>query len=327
MMVAPENSNQQTRGLSVSQLTLSAGSLALVEEVSLAVSPGKVLGIVGESGSGKSLTVMTAAGLIPPGITVTSGAVQLDDAAIIYDGKALERSRCARDIGIIFQDPFTALNPVKKAGSILIKVLMQQHGYSASDAHARTIEAFDAVGIPSPAQKVEAYPHELSGGQRQRVVIALALLGNPKLIVADEPTTALDPSVQKQILDLIREVKGEAATLFVTHDFGAAAYLCDEIAVMYAGRVVEHGPIGQILLSPRHPYTQALIACAPALEARPLVTVPGHPLSAADRPKGCAFGPRCARKTLVCDAQPALEGSDPGHSAACFHPLQNGAAA
>lgn len=310
-----------TRGLIIEQLSLAAGGTALVDDVSLALAPGRVLGLVGESGSGKSLTVMTAAGLIPPGIRVSSGSVDLDGAPIIANGAAMDRAACARDIGIIFQDPFTALNPVKKAGSILLKVLMQQHDLSARDARRRTIAAFDAVGIPSPEQKVDAYPHELSGGQRQRVVIALALLGNPKLIVADEPTTALDPSVQKQILDLIRRVKGEASTLFVTHDFGAAAYLCDDIAVMYAGRVVEQGPISDILLAPRHPYTQALIACAPALEARPLVTVPGHPLSAADRPLGCAFGPRCGRRSDQCARQPQLLAREVNHAAACFHPL------
>lgn len=316
-----------TAHLNVEGLTLYAGGMALVEGVSFSVRPGRVLGIVGESGSGKSLTVMTAAGLVPPGITIESGTVSLEHRRIAGPNHTPNRADYARDIGVIFQDPFTALNPVKRVGNILMKVLMQLHGLSKDAARQRSIEALSAVGIPSPETKIDAYPHELSGGQRQRVVIALALLGQPKLIVADEPTTALDPSVQKQILDLIREIKGAAATIFVTHDFGAAAYLCDDIAVMYAGRIVETGPTADILLRPKHPYTKALIACAPALDGRPLVSVPGQPISAKDRPDGCAFGPRCEHHTQTCNAQPAFKLYTPHHGAACHHLPEDGALA
>lgn len=305
--------------LQVESLSLIAEGTTLVEDVSFAVKPGQVLGIVGESGSGKSLTVMTAAGLTPPGIEIANGTVSLGERRIAGSGQLASRAAFARDIGVIFQDPFGALNPVKRVGNILIKVLTQHYGLSKHEARQRSIDALSAVGIPSPEMKIGAYPHELSGGQQQRVVIALALLGKPKLIIADEPTTALDPSVQKQILDLIREMKAAAATVFVTHDFGAAAYLCDEIAVMYAGRIVEAGPIDNILLRPKHPYTKALIACAPSLDERPLISVPGQPISAKDRPTGCAFGPRCPQRTKSCDIQPPIQVIAQNHKAACHH--------
>lgn len=256
--------------LTIQGLTVDAGAGALVNSVNLELAAGHVLGLVGESGSGKSLTVMSIPGLLPAGCRISGGEVLMDGQNLSRLSEHEMRRRRGRDIGVVFQDPFTSLNPVRRIGSLFWEALHRHSpGLGAAAAHRRIVEALAQVGLPDPEGKVRAYPHQMSGGQRQRVLIALALANNPRLLIADEPTTALDATVQIEILDVLRRSveRVEGAAVFVTHDLGAAAYLCDEIAVMHHGRIVEHGPVQDIILRPSHPYTIELLACAPRLDS------------------------------------------------------------
>ena len=253
--------------LSLRGLTIDAGADPLVRGIELELAPGRILGLVGESGSGKSLTVMSVPGLLPAGCRVSGGEIRLDGRDLTQLPEEQMRRLRGREIGVVFQDPFTSLNPVRRLGSLIAEAVQRHSGLSARAARVRTIEALDQVGLPDPEGKARSYPHQMSGGERQRALIALALVHNPRLLIADEPTTALDATVQVEILDLLRRsaAQVDGAVLFVTHDLGAAAYICDEIAVMRAGQIVEHGKVEDIITRPTHAYTIELLECSPRL--------------------------------------------------------------
>lgn len=315
--------------LAIEGLAISSGPLPLVEDVSLDLAPGHLLGIVGESGSGKSLTVMSIPGLLPAGCRRVAGSITLDGINLSDLSEAALRRHRGSDIGVVFQDSSTSLNPVRRVGRLIEETLIRHSGIESHEARRKAIEALAKIGLPEPERKARAYPHELSGGQRQRVSIALAIANRPRLLIADEPTSALDATVQLEILDILSQAAREGAggAIFVTHDLGAAAYLCDEIAVMYAGRIVEHGPSHEIVNDPVHPYTAALLACAPRIGAALVPAIPGSPPQPQERGCGCAFSPRCNRAGSEClVARPPLIPLGPSRRSACFRPLLSGTA-
>lgn len=291
--------------------------LRAIRDVSFAIAPGEALGVVGESGSGKSVTALSLLGLVPspPGV-VTGGRVWFrpaPDAAaadlLRQDLRTIQDLRGHR-IAYVFQDPLSTLNPVLPIGSQVAETLVRHQGLSHTAARARVIELFDLVRLPDAAGRYGAYPHELSGGQRQRVVIAMALANSPSLMIADEPTTALDVTTQKRILDLLDDLRRETGTalLLITHDFGVIDAVCDRVQVMYAGEIVETGPTADVLADPQHPYTQRLLACVPAIgRRRAIEPIEGLPPALDALPPGCAFAPRCALAGPDCDAGPIAE--------------------
>ena len=306
------------------------GDVRAVDGVSFTVAPGETLGLVGESGSGKSVLGRTVMGLVSNGPTTTvTGQVLLGG----QDIHALDRRRRRRlwgtEVAMVFQDPMTSLNPVKRIGSHLTETLRNHLRCSRAEATERGVGLLRQVGIPEPARRMGQYPHELSGGMRQRVVIALALACDPRLLIADEPTTALDVTVQKQILDLLGELTRERsmAMVLVSHDLGAVAGRTDRVQVMYAGRTVESGATRPVFAAPAHHYTDALLCSIPQLTDAPhtvLRTIEGSPPDMARPPHGCRFAPRCGRadETCVDVAPPLVPGpGGPGHQAACHHPL------
>ncbi len=279
--------------------------LKAVSGVSLAVNPGECLGVIGESGSGKSVTALSITGLVasPPGV-ITDGAARYRGTEMIgANFETLRRLRGDR-IAYIFQDPLATLHPLYKVGRQMAEAMQVHHRISAAQARARAMDLFRQVRIPNPETRLDAYPHELSGGMRQRVGIAMALANDPDVIIADEPTTALDVTVQAQILSLLNDLRRARglAIVFITHDFGVVAQLCDRVAVMYAGRIVEEGPTGAVLAAPAHPYTRRLIACVPELGGgrRELAAIPGLPPAVDNLPRGCAFAPRCDKARKRC---------------------------
>ncbi|MEQ8291425.1 MAG: dipeptide/oligopeptide/nickel ABC transporter permease/ATP-binding protein [Roseovarius sp.] len=273
--------------------------------VSLAVKPGECLGVIGESGSGKSVTALSVMGLVasPPGV-ITGGAVRFQGEDLV--GAPYEKLRQKRGdrVAYIFQDPLSTLHPLYKVGHQLAEAIRSHHRISKAEARTRAIQLLNDVRIPNAESRVDNYPHEMSGGMRQRVGIAMALANEPDVIIADEPTTALDVTVQAQILSLLDDLRRERglAIIFITHDFGVVAQLCDRMAVMYAGRIVEEGPTGSVLSHPLHPYTRRLIACVPELGEgrRELAAIPGLPPVVDDLPPGCAFAPRCDKAQESC---------------------------
>ncbi len=273
--------------------------------VSLAVKPGECLGVIGESGSGKSVTALSVMGLVasPPGV-ITGGAVRFQGEDLV--GAPYEKLRQKRGdrVAYIFQDPLSTLHPLYKVGQQLAEAIQSHHKLSNSEARTRAIQLLKDVRIPNAESRVDNYPHEMSGGMRQRVGIAMALANEPDVIIADEPTTALDVTVQAQILSLLDDLRRERglAIIFITHDFGVVAQLCDRMAVMYAGRIVEEGPTNTVLSHPLHPYTRRLIACVPELGEgrRELAAIPGLPPVVDDLPPGCAFAPRCEKARDEC---------------------------
>ena len=275
------------------------GALLALDAVSFAIAPGEVLGVVGESGAGKSLTGSAIIGLIERPGRVRSGQIRLDGQRI--DDLPPERMRSIRgkQIGAIFQDPLTTLNPLYTVGRQLIETIQTHLPLGDAEARARAISWLERVGIPAAARRIDAYPHEFSGGMRQRVVIALALCTEPRLVVADEPTTALDVSIQAQIIGLLRELTRERGTavMLVTHDMGVIAETADRVAVMYAGRIVEIGPVADIVQQPAHPYTRGLMDSIPALDRRldRLHQIDGAMPRLNAIPPGCPYNPRCPR--------------------------------
>ncbi|MEQ9241137.1 dipeptide/oligopeptide/nickel ABC transporter permease/ATP-binding protein [Roseovarius indicus] len=273
--------------------------------VSLAVKPGECLGVIGESGSGKSVTALSVMGLVasPPGV-ITGGAVRFQGEDLV--GAPYEKLRQKRGdrVAYIFQDPLSTLHPLYKVGQQLAEAIQSHHRVSNSEARSRAIQLLKDVRIPNAESRVDNYPHEMSGGMRQRVGIAMSLANEPDVIIADEPTTALDVTVQAQILSLLDDLRRERglAIIFITHDFGVVAQLCDRMAVMYAGRIVEEGPTNSVLSHPLHPYTRRLIACVPELGEgrRELAAIPGLPPVVDDLPPGCAFAPRCEKAREEC---------------------------
>jgi peptide/nickel transport system ATP-binding protein len=310
----------QVRDLRVSFRT-ERGLVRVLDGVSFDVAEGEVLGIVGESGSGKTMTVLAVMGLITDPNAVIEGSIQYRGRELVGLKSKDMRQLRGREIAMIFQDPMTALTPVYTIGWQIAEQILTHQRVSKRQAWDRAIELLAEVGIPKPEEAVHRYPHQLSGGMRQRAVIAMALTCNPALLVADEPTTALDVTVQAQILDLLRKLQKShgSAIVFITHDLGVMAELADRIMVMYAGRIVERASRDALFADPQHPYTVALLNSIPPLEGpRPhrLQTIPGAPPSLLHLPDGCAFAPRCPKKFAACAAKPTL--TAPPHETACF---------
>lgn len=292
----------------------------IVAEVSMSLRKDERLGLVGESGSGKSLTALALIDLLPRGLRRTGTVNLLGRDLVTLSESQMARVR-GQQIAMIFQDPMTGLNPVRTIGSVLSEATRRHRRCTRAEARELAINGLAAVGIPSPRERFSAYPHQLSGGLRQRVMTAMALINNPSVIVADEPTTALDTTVQAQIMSLLREKTQHAALLLITHDLGVAAELCDRIAVMYSGRIVEEAPVADIIAAPRHPYTAALLAAAPTFDrSRKLAAIPGVPPSPFQRPPGCPFQPRCSRALPSCATErPELVVAGPSRLA-CWNP-------
>ena len=300
------------------------GIVQAVDGVSFSVERGQVLGIVGESGCGKSVTMLSIMRLLSARQSTTTGSVSFDgDELLSMSSKNMQNVR-GKDIAMIFQDPMTSLNPVYRIGWQLAEAARLHHpGMSKASALGRAEEMVTAVGIPSPRQRLSSYPHELSGGMRQRVMIAMALINDPKLLIADEPTTALDVTTQAQILELIRTLRAEfdSAIVFITHDLGVVAELCDEVVVMYAGKVVERATAVELFDNPQHPYTWGLLGSLPGrnLRSKRLYSIPGSPPSLLNAPKGCRFARRCAFAMDICREDEPLLGAMVGdpHVVAC----------
>jgi oligopeptide/dipeptide ABC transporter ATP-binding protein len=324
--------NPNTRARSplvrVSDLTIgfpaTDGPALAVRDVSLEAFPGETLGIVGESGCGKSLTLRALLGLVPEPGRVLHGEMSWKTEVDLLDDARRLREMRGREISMIFQDPLESLNPVFSIGDQLTEVLRKRGGLSRGEARRAAIELLDRVGIPSAAARLRDYPHQLSGGMRQRVMIAIAIACGPELLLADEPTTALDVTIQDQILSLLAELQDEQglSMLLVSHDLGVIAQMADRVAVMYAGRVVETGSVDEVLSSPRHPYTAALIASAPQTAgghagAR-FETIGGSPPLIGQLPPGCAFAPRCRFATEQCvEVDMRLDEGAGAHASAC----------
>ncbi|MGV1819894.1 ABC transporter ATP-binding protein [Agrobacterium sp. CG160-95] len=296
------------------------GTVTALSDISLSIRPGEILGVVGESGAGKSMTGLAIQGLLEKPGRIADGEIWLGSRRIDQlDDRAMESIR-GREIGAIFQDPLTSLNPLFTVGAQLVETIRQHLPLSKRDAKARAVQLLRDVGIPSPEERVDHHPHQFSGGMRQRVVIALALAASPKLIIADEPTTALDVSIQAQIISLLRKLckEKQTAVMLVTHDMGVIAEAADRVAVLYAGRLIEVGPVEQVLHAPRHPYTQGLMASIPSLGARVerLNQIDGAMPRLDAIPPGCAFNPRCGFSGPRClRERPELEAMGDGASA------------
>jgi peptide/nickel transport system ATP-binding protein len=302
-----------------------------VSGLSFSVSRNEVLALVGESGSGKSMTALAIMRLLPePAAEIVAGRIVFDGTDLATaDEVELRRIRGNR-IGLIFQEPMTSLNPSQQVGAQVAEVLRLHKGMDARTARRRVEELFEQVRIPDPRRRYDDYPHPMSGGMRQRVVIALALACDPDVLIADEPTTALDVTTQAQILETFRELQVSvgAATVLITHDLAVVAETADRVAVMYAGRIVEEATAERLFASPRHPYTEGLLGSIPDIEAEAagkrerLVEIPGAVPALWNLPRGCAFAPRCPRARERCMSErPSLAGLGPGHLAACWYPL------
>jgi oligopeptide/dipeptide ABC transporter ATP-binding protein len=310
------------RGLTVA---FPGGSVP-VRDVSIRVEPGEIVGIVGESGSGKSLTAMAIAELLPARAQATSERRLLFGQDVASLGNTSRRRLLGRSLAIVYQDPMASLNPALRIDRQLGEVAEVHEGLSRREARKRSVERLRSVRIGSPERRARNYPHELSGGMRQRVMIAMGLMGTPQLIIADEPTTALDVTVQQQILKLLDDIGTStgAAAILISHDIAVVSQLCQRVLVMYAGRVVEELDIPTLVRQPAHPYTAALLASVPTMESdreRPLVSIPGRAVGPFDQSPGCPFAPRCPAASDRCrDELPELTPLESGHRVACWHP-------
>jgi len=297
------------------------GSARAVDDVTLSVDKGKVLGIVGESGCGKSITSLSILRLVPPPGKIIGGKIMLDGTNLLDLSETQMRSVRGNKIALIPQDPMTSLNPVYTVGAQIMEAIELHQNVPKKIARQKAIEVLDRVRIPEARTRVDDYPHQFSGGMRQRVMIAMALACEPQLLIADEPTTALDVTVQAQILDLLREIQSQQGTaiVLITHDLGVVAEMCDTVAVMYAGSVVEYASVRELFSNPKHPYTVGLLNSIPRPGTDRLTAIEGQPPSLTKLPPGCRFANRCPIKEERCDQSiPPLEEKSPGHVAKCF---------
>jgi peptide/nickel transport system ATP-binding protein len=306
-----------------------AGVVKAVDDVSFSVASGQVLGLVGESGSGKTVTGFSIIGLVDPPGRIAGGSIWYQGQDLAKLSEREMRSLRGNRIAMIFQDPMMTLNPVLRIDTQMIETVLAHDNVSRAEARRRSRDALGMVGIPSPEERLQAYPHQFSGGMRQRVAIAIALLHNPDLLIADEPTTALDVTIQAQILAEVQKLAIEHGTalIWITHDLSVIAGLADQIAVMYAGRVVEAGDAATILDRPMHPYTHGLIGSVPSRNKRGerLRQIPGMTPSLLSLPAGCAFRLRCAHADAACEVQPRAAKAEGGRELRCFHPMDQAA--
>lgn len=306
--------------LSVNDLRVSFGAVPILRGISFELESGKTLGVVGESGCGKSMTGLALMGMVPrPGLV--TGSIQFEGNEWVGQRES-EWSKIRGDrIAMVMQDPFSSLNPVMRVGDQIAEVYRLHHGNSKAEAWKRAVEMLDRVGIPEPDFAAKKYPHQMSGGQRQRVVIAIAFAAHPTVLVADEPTTALDVTLQAQVLELIQDLEKEHSTavIFISHDIGVISEVSDSIAVFYAGQIVEYGPAESVLTDPEHPYTRALLGAVPRVGVERLSAIEGQPPRFDQLPPGCAFAPRCPKRFEKCVEQPGLDLISPEHRCACWH--------
>ena len=300
------------------------GALVAVDDVSFDVAPREVVGIVGESGSGKSVTALSIMGLLPqPQGRIAAGEIRFEGRDLLAMSARERRALRGGAMGMIFQEPMTSLNPVFTIGDQIVETIRQHERMGARAARARAVDMLGRVGIAMPARRLDDYPHQLSGGMRQRVMIAMALACSPRLLLADEPTTALDVTIQAQLLDLLRDLQAEfgMAIVLITHNMGVIAEFADRVLVMYAGRLAEEAPVGRIFDAPKHPYTIGLLSSTPDIvaESARLRTIPGSLPNLAELPPGCRFAPRCSSAIEACAAgQPAMRAFATDHRAACI---------
>ena len=311
------------QGLTTAFMT-GRGEITAIEEVSFSLKEGEILGIVGESGSGKSVTALTIMGLLPtPPARIAAGKVLFQGQELTkLSSREMQRIR-GPGIAMIFQEPMTSLNPVFSIGDQIMETIKAHESLPAATLRKRAIDMLDKVGIPSAARRLDDYPHQMSGGQRQRVMIAIALACNPKLLIADEPTTALDVTIQAQILDLLMDLRDEfrMAIMIITHNMGVIAETADRVLVMYAGRVIEEAPVARVFDHPIHPYTRGLLECVPSIteDRARLIAIPGTLPDPARRPPGCRYSVRCRYAQPSCsDALPPLILEEADHWAACL---------
>ena len=326
-----------TAALEVTDLTthinLSQAVVQAVGNVDIRIEPGETLGLVGESGSGKSMLGLSVLGLLPAGGHIMGGSIKVEGRELVGLPERALREIRGDDVAMIFQDSLSSLNPTKTIGDQVAEPVRLHRGASRKEAAARALEMLELVGLPQPKQRMDSYPHQLSGGQRQRVMIAIALSCEPRVLIADEPTTALDVTIQAQILSLLDDLRDRLgmATLLITHDMGVVAGRTSRINVMYAGRIVETAPTRRLFSGMRHPYTQGLLGSIPRLDSdnrRALVSIPGLPPDLTNPPLGCRFAPRCPNATAKCIAEePPLTGDDPAHQFSCWHPVDGPAKA
>ena len=326
-MTVKQMTGQDTPALEVRNLTTTfatgAGAIKPVDDISFSVMPGEVMGLVGESGSGKSVTLRSILGLLPRNGASTGQVIWQGRNLLTLPQRDLRAVRGGQ-ISMIFQEPMTALNPVLPVALQIDENLAAHTDLTATARHARARELLDLVGIPDAARRLGEYPHQFSGGMRQRVMIAIALASNPRLLLADEPTTALDVTIQDQILKLILDLRDalKMSVVLVTHDLGVVATTCDHMAVMYAGRIVETGPVNDVFANPQHAYTLGLLGSVPraGTERSPLTSLEGTPPGLSALPTGCAFHPRCSFATdPCCITAPVMQPTTPGRAVACFH--------
>lgn len=299
------------------------GEVKAVRGISFDVNEGEVLGIVGESGSGKSVTSLSIMGLLQYPGRVVDGEILLNGEDILTYSKNQMRRVRGKEIAMIFQDPMTSLNPVYTIGNQIMEMILEHEKMSRREARARAIEMLKLVGIPAAEKRIDSYPHEFSGGMRQRVMIALALSCNPKLLIADEPTTALDVTIQAQILSLIKSLNKQfgMTTMLITHDLGVVATVCDKVAVMYGGLIMEYGTVDEIFYHPRHPYTMGLLGSIPHVdggEKRRLIPIDGTPPDLINPPKGCPFSTRCKYCMNVCTREQPPYFAEDKHRTMCW---------
>jgi oligopeptide/dipeptide ABC transporter ATP-binding protein len=309
-----------------------SGAIPIVRDVSIHAERGETICIVGETGSGKSMTMLAVMGLLPsPPMAVAGGAVRLDGRDLLHLTEREYRRVRGQEIAMVYQSPLSSLNPMMRIGDQIAEGL-RSHGVDRATARSKALELLRLVGIPDPSRNARGYPHEFSGGMRQRTMIAIALALSPRLLIADEPTTALDATIQQQILVLVRELQQRTGmtVVWITHDLGVVARIAERVVVMYAGRVVEHGSVQRIFQAPAHPYTRGLLASLPQRRGsarQPLTQIPGSPPEAGSLASGCPFAPRCARVADICrEQEPPLAAHNGDGSAACWFPGNRGSA-